>query len=395
MDHEHHHDAHAGDANHAGDAGHAGHVAPAHAHTGAPAHAGHDKHAGHSVAMFRNRFWLSLLLTIPTLVWGEMIPQALHFTPPAVPGARWIAPVFGTAVFFYGGLVFLRGAWGELIDRTPGMMTLISLAISVAFLFSVAVTLGFRAMPLWWELASLVTIMLLGHWMEMRSITSAQGALQALSKLLPNVATRLENGRAVEVTIAHLRLGDLLLVRPGASVPADGIVRDGSSTVDESMITGESQRVEKRLGSEVTAGTVNGEGSLQVQVTRTGDSTTFARIVRLVAQAQQSRSRAQVLADRAAFYLTIVAVASAIVTAIVWSVLGASLPFTIERVVTVLVIACPHALGLAVPLVVAISTTVVRSRASSSPRRSRTSRPLRAPSVVESATTSGTARPSA
>jgi Cu2+-exporting ATPase len=356
MDHEHHHDAHAGDANHAGDAGHAGHVA--HAHTGAPAHAGHDKHAGHSVAMFRNRFWLSLLLTIPTLVWGEMIPQALHFTPPAVPGARWIAPVFGTAVFFYGGLVFLRGAWGELIDRTPGMMTLISLAISVAFLFSVAVTLGFRAMPLWWELASLVTIMLLGHWMEMRSITSAQGALQALSKLLPNVATRLENGRAVEVTIAHLRLGDLLLVRPGASVPADGIVRDGSSTVDESMITGESQRVEKRLGSEVTAGTVNGEGSLHVQVTRTGDSTTFARIVRLVAQAQQSRSRAQVLADRAAFYLTIVAVASAIVTAIVWSVLGASLPFTIERVVTVLVIACPHALGLAVPLVVAISTTV-------------------------------------
>jgi Cu2+-exporting ATPase len=308
--------------------------------------------------MFRNKFWISLLLTIPTLVWGEMIPQALHFTPPAVPGARWIAPVFGTAVFFYGGLVFLRGAWRELIDRAPGMMTLISLAISVAFLFSVAVTLGFRAMPLWWEVASLVTIMLLGHWMEMRSITSAQGALQALSKLLPNVATRLENGRAVEVTIAHLRLGDLLLVRPGASVPADGIVRDGSSTVDESMITGESQRVEKRLGSEVTAGTVNGEGSLQVQVTRTGDSTTFARIVRLVAQAQQSRSRAQVLADRAAFYLTIVAVASAIATAIVWSVVGASLPFTIERVVTVLVIACPHALGLAVPLVVAISTTV-------------------------------------
>jgi Cu2+-exporting ATPase len=308
--------------------------------------------------MFRNKVWISLLLTIPTLVWGEMIPHALGFTPPAVPGARWIAPIFGTAVFLYGGLVFLQGAWRELTDRTPGMMTLISLAISVAFLFSVAVTLGFRAMPLWWELASLVTIMLLGHWMEMRSITSAQGALQALSKLLPNVATRLENGRAVEVPIAHLRIGDLLLVRPGAGVPADGVVRDGSSTVDESMITGESQRVEKRLGSEVTAGTVNGDGSLHVQVTRTGESTTLAAIVRLVAQAQQSRSRTQVLADRAAFYLTIVAVASAIVTAIVWSVLGASLPFTIERVVTVLVIACPHALGLAVPLVVAISTTV-------------------------------------
>ena len=343
---------------HAGHAAPAGHLAPAHPHTGAPAHSDHDKHAGHSVSMFRNKFWISLLLTIPTLVWGEMIPHALRFTPPAVPGARWIAPVFGTVVFLYGGLVFLQGAWRELVERTPGMMTLISLAISVAFLFSVAVTLGFRAMPLWWELASLVTIMLLGHWMEMRSITSAQGALQALSKLLPNVATRLENGRPVEVTIAHLRVGDLLLVRPGASVPADGVVRDGSSAVDESMITGESQRVGKRLGSEVTAGTVNGYGSLRVQVTRTGDSTALAAIVRLVAQAQQSRSRAQVLADRAAFYLTIVAVASALVTAIVWSVLGASLPFTIERVVTVLVIACPHALGLAVPLVVAISTAV-------------------------------------
>ena len=357
MDHEHHHDAHAGDAGHAG---HAGHVAPAHAHahTSGPAHAGHDKHAGHSVAMFRNKFWISLLLTIPTLVWGEMIPHALHFTPPAVPGARWIAPVFGTAVFLYGGLVFLQGARRELADRTPGMMTLISLAIGVAFVFSVAVTLGFRAMSLWWELASLVTIMLLGHWMEMRSITQAQGALQALSKLLPNVATRLDGGRAVDVPIAELREGDLVLVRPGSSVPADGIVRDGTSTVDESMITGESQRVEKRLGSEVTAGTVNGDGSLRVQVTRTGDRTALAGIVRLVAQAQQSRSRAQVLADRAAFYLTIVAVASAIVTAVAWPLLGASLAFTIERVVTVLVIACPHALGLAVPLVVAISTTV-------------------------------------
>jgi Cu2+-exporting ATPase len=308
--------------------------------------------------MFRNRFWISLFLTIPTLVWGEMIPHALGFTPPAVPGAQWIPPVFGTAVFLYGGLVFLQGAWRELADRAPGMMTLISLAISVAFVFSAAVTLGFPAMSLWWELASLVTIMLLGHWMEMRSITRAQGALQALAKLLPNVATRLENGRAVEVTIAHLRTGDLVLVRPGASVPADGIVREGHSSVDESMITGESAPVQKRLGSEVTAGTVNVAGSLHVQVTRTGDRTALAGIVRLVAQAQLSRSRTQVLADRAAFYLTIVAVASAIVTAIVWSVLGASLTFTVERVVTVLVIACPHALGLAVPLVVAISTTV-------------------------------------
>ena len=325
---------------------------------GHDAHAGHDKHAGHSVAMFRNRFWISLLLTIPTLVWGEMIPHALGFTPPAVPGARWIPVIFGTAVFLYGGLVFLQGARRELADRAPGMMTLISLAIGVAFVFSVAVTLGFPAMSLWWEVASLVTIMLLGHWMEMRSITQAQGALHELTKLLPAVATRIEQGRTVDVTIGHLRVGDLVLVRPGASVPADGVVREGYSALDESMITGESRHVEKRAGSEVIAGTVNGNGSLRVEVTRTGDRTALAGIVRLVSQAQQSRSRTQVLADRAAFYLTIIAIAAALVTAIVWPVLGASVAFTVERVVTVLVIACPHALGLAVPLVVAISTTV-------------------------------------
>jgi Cu2+-exporting ATPase len=348
MDHEHHHDAHAEHAEHA----------PAHPRASAPAHSGHDRHAGHSVAMFRDKFWISLLLTIPTLVWGEMIPRALRFTPPAVPGARWIPMVFGTAVFLYGGLVFLQGARRELADRAPGMMTLISLAISVAFVFSVAVALGFQAMPLWWELASLVTIMLLGHWMEMRSITQAHGALDELAKLLPNTATRLEDGRMVDVPIAQLRDGDLVLVRPGASVPADGVVREGRSSLDESMITGESRFVGKHAGDAVIAGTVNGDGSLRVEVTRTGDRTALAGIMRLVSQAQQSRSRAQVLADRAAFYLTIVAVASAIVTAIVWVALAAPAAFTVERVVTVLVIACPHALGLAVPLVVAISTTI-------------------------------------
>jgi Cu2+-exporting ATPase len=308
--------------------------------------------------MFRDKFWISLLLTIPTLVWGEMIPRALGFTPPAVPGARWIPVVFGTAVFVYGGWVFLQGAWRELADRQPGMMTLISLAISVAFVFSVAVTLGFRAMPLWWELASLVTIMLLGHWMEMRSISQAQGALKELAKLLPNSATRLEDGRTVDVQIDQLRDHDLVLVRPGASVPADGVVREGHSSLDESMITGESRRIEKHAGDAVIAGTVNGDGSLRVEVTRTGDRTALAGIMRLVSQAQQSRSRAQVVADRAAFYLTVVAVGSAIVTAIVWVALSAPAAFTVERVVTVLVIACPHALGLAVPLVVAISTTI-------------------------------------
>jgi Cu2+-exporting ATPase len=310
------------------------------------------------VATFRRKFWVTLLLTVPTLVWGEMVPHALGFTPPAVPGARWIPVVFGTAVYFYGGWVFLQGAWRELVDRRPGMMTLISLAITVAFVYSVAVTLGLSGMTLWWELASLVTIMLLGHWMEMRSISQAEGALQELAKLLPSTATRLVDGGAEEVPLAALRDGDLVLVRPGAAIPADGVVREGRSAVNESMITGESRLIEKREGGEVIAGTVNGDGSLRVAVTRTGDRTALAGIMRLVEQAQTSRSRAQVLADRAAFLLTIVAVASAVATAAAWVALGASGAFTVERVVTVLVIACPHALGLAVPLVVAISTTI-------------------------------------
>src|SRR5262245_55312006 len=318
----------------------------------------HDKHAGHSVAMFRKKFWVTLLLTIPTLVWGEMIPRALGFTPPAVPGARWIPVVFGIVVFFYGGWVFLEGARREIVDRSPGMMTLISIAITVAFVFSVAVTLGFSGMPLWWELSSLVTIMLLGHWIEMRSVSQAQGALKELAKLLPNTAVRVTDGRQVDVPLAELREGDVVLVRPGASVPADGVVREGRSSVNESMITGESRLIEKHDGDSVIAGTVNGDGSLRVEVTKVGEHTALAGIMRLVERAQQSRSRAQVVADRAAFYLTIVAVASAIVTATVWTLLSAPAGFTVERVVTVLVIACPHALGLAVPLVVAISTTI-------------------------------------
>ncbi|HEX8850487.1 MAG TPA: heavy metal translocating P-type ATPase [Gemmatimonadaceae bacterium] len=340
------HDPHAHDAH------------DAHDHHAHDEHAGHDKHAGHSVAMFRNKFWITLLLTIPTLVWGEMIPRLLHFTPPAVPGARWIPVIFGSAVYFYGGWVFVQGAWRELADRKPGMMTLISLAITVAFVFSVAVTLGFSGMPLWWELASLVTIMLLGHWMEMRSITQAEGALEELAKLLPNTATRIEGGRQVDVPLSALRDGDLVLVRPGASVPADGVVREGHSSVNESMITGESRLIDKDAGATVIAGTVNGDGSLRVEVTKTGDRTALAGIMRLVAQAQQARSRAQIVADRAAFHLTIAAIASALITAVVWFALAAPASFAVERVVTVLVISCPHALGLAVPLVVAISTTM-------------------------------------
>jgi P-type Cu2+ transporter len=324
------------------------------------AHAGHDKHAGHSVAMFRNKFWLTLLLAIPTVIWSEMIQQWFGYTAPRFVGSAYLAALFGTVVYFYGGWPFLHGGYRELRDRLPGMMTLISLAITVAFLYSVLVTLGIVAgMDLWWELATLVAIMLLGHWIEMRSITQAQGAIKELAKLLPDTAVRLdEAGNTREVPAAELKRGDLLLIRPGASIPADGILKEGKSAVNESMITGESKPVDKTTDEKVIAGTVNGQGSLRIEVTGTGEETALAGIMRLVEQAQSSRSRAQALADRAAYFLTIIAIASAALTAIIWPVLGRPWDFTMERVVTVLVIACPHALGLAIPLVIAISTTL-------------------------------------
>ncbi|MEX0892592.1 MAG: heavy metal translocating P-type ATPase, partial [Gemmatimonadota bacterium] len=272
----------------------------------------------------------------------------------------WIGPVLSTVIFFYGGWVFIRGAMGELRAKLPGMMTLISLAIVVAFVFSWVVELGLlEAEPLWWELATLVTIMLLGHWIEMRSINQAQGALQELAKLLPDTARRIgEDGEEEEVPVGELSRGDLVLVRPGESVPVDGVVRKGESALNEAMITGESRPVKKGAGDEVIAGTINGEGSLRLEVTGTGDETALSGIMRLVSDAQQSKSRAQHLADRAAQMLTGVAVSAALITLVVWQLIGAPIDFSIIRTVTVLVIACPHALGLAVPLVVAISTTL-------------------------------------
>ena len=284
-------------------------------------HGGHDKHAGHSVAMFRDKFWISLLLTVPTLFWGHMLQQAIPFSPPHFPGSEWIPAVFGTAVFVYGGTPFIRGGISELRDRAPGMMTLIALAISVAFVFSAAVTLGFPGMPLWEELATLVTIMVLGHWIEMRSINQAQGALKELAKLLPNVAARVVDDRIEEVPVEQLREGDLVLIRPGDRVPADGIVREGSSSIDESMLTGESRPVGKKPRDKIIAATVNMSGSLRAEVSATGDKTALAGIMRLVEQAQSSRSRAQALADRAAFVLTIVALATGTITLVVWLVL--------------------------------------------------------------------------
>jgi Cu2+-exporting ATPase len=321
--------------------------------------ASHDKHAGHSIEMFRRKFWGTLLLSLPTVVWSPMIQQWFGYDAPGGAAAsRWIPAIFGTAVFAYGGWVFINGAIREIRDRSPGMMTRISLAISVAFLFSLAVTFGFPGSDLWWELATLVTIMVLGHWIELRSVSQAQGALNQLAKLLPDTAVRVVGDQTESVPISNLRDGDILLIRPGSAIPADGLVQEGSSAVNESLITGESRPVRKNPGDRVIAGTVNGSGSFRIDVTGTGEKTALAGIMRLVAQAQSSRSRAQALADRAAFFLTVIAIGAAVVTLIVWVAVGKDPAFVVERVVTVLVIACPHALGLAIPLVVAISTTL-------------------------------------
>jgi len=280
----------------------------------------HDAHKGHSPEAFRDKFWLSLILTIPVVFWSQHVEDLLGYTAPALPFSELIPPVLGTVVFAYGGWVFLTGAWRELRAVVPGMMTLISLAILVAFVFSWVVQLGLIAsVPLWWELATLVTIMLLGHWIEMRSINQAKGALQELAKLLPDVATRITDQGEEQVPISALREGDLVLVRPGERIPADGRVQKGESAVDEAVITGESRPVKKHEGDDVIAATINGEGSLRVVVTGTGEGTKLSGIMRLVADAQQSKSRAQHLADRAAQILTGVAIASGIVTFLVFS----------------------------------------------------------------------------
>lgn len=344
--------------NHASTPSHASHAGPE-GHANLQPHTDHDRHAGHSPAMFRQKFWLSLILTIPVVVWAEHIQDLLGYTAPSFPGSDRLPALLGTVIFFYGGLIFLRGAWTEIRSRLPGMMTLISLAITVAFVFSAVVEFGFiEAEALWWESSTLITIMLLGHWIEMRSISEASGALQELAKLIPDMAHRVVEGGEEDVTVGQLRAGDTLVVRPGESIPADGIVRKGRSDVNEAMITGESRPVTKDEGVEVIAGTINGTGSLRIEVTGTGDKTKLSGIMRLVSDAQRSKSRVQHLADRAAQILTVVAIVAGAVTFAVWQYLGAPIDFALTRVVTVLVISCPHALGLAVPLVVAISTTL-------------------------------------
>ncbi|HSG87130.1 MAG TPA: heavy metal translocating P-type ATPase [Candidatus Limnocylindrales bacterium] len=323
------------------------------AHTGAQ----HDRHAGHSVEMFRDKFWLSLALSIPVFIWSRDPQEWLGYTAPSFPGSDWIPPVLGTFVFLYGGLVFLRGARGELADRRPGMMTLISLAIVVAFVASWAGTLSVFEIEIWWELSSLISIMLLGHWLEMRSIAQARGALTALAELLPDTAERVAGGATETVSLDALAVDDVVLVRPGGRIPVDGVVVDGSSYVDESMITGESRPITKEPGATVVAGTVTAGGSLRVRVTAVGEGTALSGIMRMVAAAQASASRAQALADRAAAALFYAALVAAAITFAYWWLDGDEMG-ALTRMATVLVIACPHALGLAIPLVIAISTSL-------------------------------------
>ena len=342
------------------------HMAHQHHQQGPEPHAGHkmsnvhgehDRHSGHSVAMFRDKFWLSFALTVPVVLWSTEVQHWLGYHAPSFPGSTFIPPILGTIVFLYGGLVFTRGAWGELADHKPGMMTLISLAIIVAFGTSLAATFGLFEIEVWWELASLITIMVLGHWLEMRAISQASGALNALAALLPDTAERVVGAGTEIVPLSELHLGDVILVRPGGRVPADGAIVEGSADVDESMITGESKVVAKSPGTTVIAGTVISGGSLRVRSTAVGEQTALSGIMRLVAAAQASGSRSQALADRAAALLFYVAIVAGATTFIYWWLSGDK-EVALIRAATVLIIACPHALGLAIPLVIAISTSL-------------------------------------
>lgn len=342
---------------------HAAHDAhAAHARRGAAnhdAHADHDPgaHAGHSVAMFRNRFWVTLVLSIPVVISSPMVAMIFGYHIPETGWTTWIAPVLGTVIFFYGGMPFLKGALREIRLRQPGMMLLIAMAITVAFLASWATSLGAGLdLDFWWELALLVVIMLLGHWLEMRALGGASSALDALAALLPDTAELIrEDGTVEQVPSTDVATGDLVLVRAGGRVPADGTVETGFADIDESMVTGESTTVTRTAGDTVTAGTIATDSAIQVRVTAVGENTALAGIRRLVADAQASSTRAQALADRAAALLFYFAVTAAIITVIVWLIVGSPAD-AITRAVTVLIIACPHALGLAIPLVISIAT---------------------------------------
>lgn len=338
-----HHGVDTGHGDHAGHGGHAGHAG----------HAGHGDH----VAQFRKLFWINLAIAIPVVAFSTMFAMLVGYQVPDFPGARWVAPVLGTVMYAVGGRPFLAGAISEIRSRAPGMMLLIGLAITVAFAASWGASLGLlhHELEFWWELALLIAIMLLGHWIEMRSLAQTTSALDSLAALLPDEAEKIDGDRTVTLAVSELRVGDVVIVRPGGSVPADGVIVDGRADMDESMVTGESRPIAKETGDTVTAGTVATDSGLRVRITATGDDTTLAGIQRLVTEAQNSSSRAQRLADRAAGWLFWFALVAAAVTAVVWTLAGHP-DAAVVRAITVLVIACPHALGLAIPLVVSIAT---------------------------------------
>ncbi|RMD77960.1 MAG: heavy metal translocating P-type ATPase, partial [Gammaproteobacteria bacterium] len=311
------------------------------------------------IADYRRRFWVSLALTLPILLLSPGVQGALGLEGLRFPGDRFLLFLLASAVYLYGGRPFLQGLAGELRARAPGMMTLIALAVSVAYLYSSAVVFGLPGKTFFWELATLIDVMLLGHWIEMRSVLGASRALEALVALMPTTAHRLgEGGRVEEVPVSALRPGDRVLVRPGEKVPTDGVIVEGRSSLNEAMLTGESRPVTRGEGEEVIGGAINGEGSLVVEVRRTGEETYLSQVIRLVREAQASRSRTQDLANRAAQWLTWIAIGAGLLTLGAWLAAGSGFAFALERMVTVMVITCPHALGLAVPLVVAVSTSL-------------------------------------
>jgi len=330
----------------------------AHADTGRAQHAG-GRHEGHTIADFQRRFWVCLALSVPVLLISPGLPLLGDGRVFAVPGADWILLALSSALYAYGGQPFLTGLVRELKARTPGMMTLVAVAISVAYFYSAATVLGLKGMPFFWELATLIDIMLLGHWVEMRSVGEASKALESLARLMPSKAHRRSaEGDVTDVDLELLRAGDVVVVRPGEKVPADGDVAEGSTAVDESLLTGESVPVAKSPGDQVIGGSVNGQGAITVTVTRAGAESFVSQVIELVREAQDSKSKTQDLADRAAMWLTLIALGGGVLTFVVWIALGVPLAYAMERAVTVMVVACPHALGLAIPLVVAISTAI-------------------------------------
>jgi Cu2+-exporting ATPase len=329
-----------------------------HHHGGKKHHEG--EHAGHTHHMdmdeIKRKAIVSSLLTIPVLLYSESLQDLLGFIMPAFPGSSLITPVLSTVIFLYGGLFFLKGMIGELRIKKPGMMTLIGIAISVAFLYSLS-TLLFGGKEFFWELTTLIVVMLWGHWIEMKSVLGASRALEELIKLMPTKANLIKDGEIVEVPVSELKEGDIVLVKPGEKVPSDGTIIEGASHLNEAFLTGESKPVPKKEGDKVIGGSINMEGSLKVKIERTGEETYLSQVLRLVKEAQESKTRLQDMADRVAFYLTVVALTVGGGSFIAWLVLGQDIQFAVERAVTVMVIACPHALGLAIPLVVAFSTS--------------------------------------